>query len=430
MGDVSRDVYIVDGSRTPFLKAKGRPGDFLGSDLAVQTGKQLLLRQNFSTDLIDEVIIGCAMPGPDEANIARVIALRLGLPEKTMGWTVMRNCASGLQAIDCAYKDILIGRHEIVLAGGTDAMSHTPLLFNNSMVNWFAALNNPKNTLTDKLLTVLKFRPWFMKPIIALERGLTDPIAGINMGQTAEEVAYKFNISRQQMDEYSLASHQRLSNAIDNDVLTEITALYDKKGTVYKHDDGLRRDSNLGKLAQMKPYFDKKYGEVTPANSSQVTDGAALLLLASGDAVKKYNLNVLAKIKDINWAGLDPRVMGLGPVYASTPLLIRNNLSLDNVDYWEINEAFAAQVLGCIAAWKDSEFCQNELGLKQEFGSLNQNKLNINGGAISIGHPIGASGARVTLRAANLLKANNKKYAVASLCIGGGQGGAILLEGV
>lgn len=422
-----RDVYIVDGTRTPFLKAKGKPNDFLASDLAVQTGKQLLLKLNISPDLIDEVIVGCAMPDPNEANVARVIALRLGLPNKTVAFTVMRNCASGLQAVDSAYKDIMMGRHEIVLAGGSDAMSRTPLLFNSKMVNLFAKLNG-KKSIIDKLVTLMSFRPSFLAPVIALERGLHDPLVGMDMGQTAEEVAYKFRITRKQMDEFAVMSHERLAKAIDNDVLKEVTPVYDKKGQIYKEDDGLRRDSKVEKLSGLKPYFDKKYGNVTPANSSQITDGAAMLLLASGDAVRKYNLNTIAKIKDVNWAALDPRVMGLGPVYASTPLLQRNNLNLNDIDYWEINEAFAAQVLGCAAAWQDDEFCQKELGLDKALGKLDLNKLNVNGGAISIGHPIGASGARVTLRAANLLKANNKKYAIASLCIGGGQGGAILLE--
>ncbi len=421
------DVYIVDGTRTPFLKARGKPGEFWGSDLAVQTGQQLLLKNNIETDLIDEIIVGSGMPGPDEANIARVIGLRLGLPYRTMGWTVMRNCASGLQAIDSAYKDIAIGRHNIVLAGGTDAMSHTPLLFNSKMVNWFAKLN-AKGSQLDKLKTMLQFRPGFMKPIIALERGLRDPVVCMDMGQTAEQLAYQFGISRKKMDEYAVSSHKKLAEAIDNKILDEVIPIFDRNGNVYKADDGLRRDSSVEKLASLKPYFDKKFGSVTPANSSQVTDGASLLLLASKESVDKYNLPVLARIKAINWAALDPKVMGLGPVYASTPLLTNNNLSLDDIDYWEINEAFAAQVLGCVAAWEDKEFCQNELGLPDKLGSIEHSKLNVNGGAIAIGHPIGASGARITLRAAKLLKANNKKLAIASLCIGGGQGGAILLE--
>lgn len=422
-----REVYIVDGIRTPFLKARGKPGNFWGSDLAVQAGNHLLLKNNIEKDMVDELILGCGMPGPDEANIGRVVSLRMGLSNKTPGWTVMRNCASGLQAIDSAMKDIAIGRHNLVVAGGTDAMSHTPLLFNSKMVNWFAKLN-AKGSSFDKLKTMMQFRPSFMNPIIALQRGLRDPIVSMDMGQTAEQVAYRFHITRAQMDGYAVQSHLRLADAIDNNVLNEVVPVYDTNGGLYKIDDGLRRDSNVDKLSTLKPYFDKKYGTVTPANSSQVTDGAAMMILADGETVKKYNLNVLAKIKDINWAALDPRVMGLGPVYASAPLIERNNLKFDDIDYWEINEAFAAQVLGCQAAMRDTEFCRDELGLDEALGDLSSDKLNVNGGAISIGHPIGASGARVALRAAKLLKQNNKKYAIASLCIGGGQGGAVLLE--
>lgn len=422
-----REVYIVDGVRTPFLKARGKPGNFLGSDLAVQAGNQLLLKHDLARELIDEVIVGSGMPTADEANIGRIIALRLGLSDKVMGWTVMRNCASGLQAIDSAAKDISIGRHDIVLAGGTDAMSHTPLMFNNNMVNWFAQMNT-KGTVFDKIKTILKFRPSFITPVIALLRGLRDPIVCMNMGQTAEEVAYRFGITRQMMDEFSVNSHLKLANAFDNNILSEVMPIYDTKGNLYKDDDGIRRDSSVEKLGKLKPFFDKKFGEVTPGNSSQVTDGAAMMLLASKDAVEKYNLPVLAKIKDIHWAALDPKVMGLGPVYASTPLLTNNKLSLSDIDYWEINEAFAAQVLGCLAAWQDDDFCKQELGLDKALGKIDMDKFNVNGGAIAAGHPIGASGARVTLRAARLLKDNNKKYAIASLCIGGGQGGAILLE--
>lgn len=422
-----RDVYIVDGTRTPFLKAQGKPGKFLGSDLAVQAGKQLLVRQNFDPELIDEVIIGSAMPTADESNIGRFIALRLGLPNKTMGWTVMRNCASGMQAIDSAFKDIAIGRHDIVLAGGTDAMSHTPLLYNEKMVNFFAKLNARGTTLT-KIKTLLQFRPGFLTPVIALLKGLRDPIVNMDMGQTAEEVAYRFGITREQMDKFSVDSHLKLAKAIDQKLMSEVVPIYDNDGNVYFNDDGIRRDSNVDKLATLKPFFDRKYGNVTAANSSQITDGAALLLLASESAVKTHNLPVLAKVKAINWAALDPKVMGLGPVYASAPLLINNKLELSDIDYWEVNEAFAAQVLGCLAAFKDKDFCKTELGLDNPLGEINLDRFNVNGGAIAIGHPIGASGARVTLRAARLLKDNNKKYAIASLCIGGGQGGAVLLE--
>lgn len=422
-----RDVFIVDGSRTPFLKARGKQGPFLASDLAVAASRPLLLRQNFSSDAFDEVIVGCIMPGPDEANIARVIALRLGIPQSVPAWTVQRNCASGLQALDCAYHNIASGHSELVLAGGTESMSHAPVLLNDMMVNWMSMMMGAK-TIGQKAKVIAQLRPAHLKPIIALLRGLTDPIVGMSMGQTTEQIAYRFGITREQMDTFAMASHQRLANAQDNNFLDEIEPLYDGKGTAYVADDGLRRDSNMADLAKLKPYFDRKYGLVTPGNSAQITDGAAMLILASEKSVKKYNLPILAKICDSQWAGLDPAEMGMGPVHAMSPILKRNKLTIDDIDYWEINEAFAGQVLGCIEAWKQDDYCKQVLGLKEAVGEIPHEHLNVDGGGVSLGHPVGASGARIVLHLAHVLKRNNAKRGIASLCIGGGQGGAMMIE--
>ncbi len=423
-----REVYIVDGARTPFLKARGKPGPFTGSDLATSTMKQLLARQSFEPCELDEVIVGAAMPGPDEANIGRVVGLRVGTGNKVPAWTVMRNCASGMQALDCAATNISLGRSDLVLAGGVDAMSHAPVLYNEQAVKWFGKMAGARS-FTDKLKTFAKLNPkHFFAPVIALMRGLTDPVVGINMGQTAEEVAYKFGISRKEMDTFAVQSHQRLLKAQKENLLPEITPLFDTKGNVYQMDDGVRADSSVENLQKLKPYFDKKFGAVTAANSSQITDGAASLILASGAAVKKYKLKVLGKIVDCAWAGLAPEVMGLGPVYASSELLKRHALALNDIDYWEINEAFAAQVLGCIKAFDDETFCKTQLGLKDKLGQIDQSRLNIYGGAICIGHPIGASGARIVLQLLNALRRNQAKRGIATLCIGGGQGGAMLIE--
>jgi acetyl-CoA C-acetyltransferase len=427
--NMRREVYIVDGVRTPFLKARGKPGPFSASDLAVSAGRELLARQPFAPSDLGEVIMGCMMPSPDEANIGRLVALRLGCGKDMPAWTVQRNCASGMQAIDNAYTDIAMGRHDLVLAGGTEAMSRAPLLYNNAMVNWLAGLWGSK-TLPAKLKQMGRFRPNFLTPVVALLRGLTDPTINLNMGQTAEIVAHMFNISREEMDTFALESHQKVAAAQDNKHLNDVLPAYGTKGDFYVADDGVRRDTTVEKLGTLKPFFDKKFGNVTAGNSSQVTDGAAMLLLASKEAVLKYKLPVLAKIADVQWAGLDPAVMGLGPVYASTGLLKRYNLNVNDIDYWEINEAFAAQVLGCVAALEDEKFCRDNLGLDKAFGTIDPNRLNVDGGAIALGHPVGASGARIVLRLANILKRENAKRGVASICIGGGQGGAMLIENV
>lgn len=423
-----RDVYVIDGSRTPFLKAKGI-GPFTGSDLAVAAGMTLLNRQPFSPSDLDEVIIGSAMPGPDEANIARVVALRLGCGDKVPGFTVMRNCASGMQAIDNAAMQIANGRSDLVLAGGTDAMSHAPLLFNQKMAGWLASWFAAKS-MTQKMGLITQFRPSYLAPVIALLRGLTDPIVGLNMGQTAEKVAYRFNLTREQMDEFAVQSHLKLEHAYKENRMSEVSPIIDYKGKVYQQDDGIRADSTVDKLAKLKPFFDRKYGMVTPGNSSQITDGACLLLLASADAVKKYGLKVLGKIVDSQWSALDPSQMGLGPVHAVTPILQRHKLKPEDIDCWEINEAFAAQVLGCVAAWNDTEYCKTQLGLTEAIGGPAMERLNREGGAIAAGHPIGASGARIVLHVLKSMEQRNESRGMASICIGGGQGGAMYLERV
>ncbi len=423
-----RDVYVVDGCRTPFLKAKDI-GAFSGSDLAVAAGKALLNRQPFSPDALDEVIIGSAMPGPDEANIARIVALRLGCGNQVPAFTVMRNCASGMQALDNAAMQIASGRSELVLAGGTEAMSHAPLLFNQKMAGWLGKWFSTK-TAGQKMALVPQFRPSFLAPVIALLRGLTDPIVGLTMGQTAEQVAYRFNLTREQMDEFSCQSHMKLAQAYNEQKMAEVVPIIDYKGRVYNQDTGMRADSTVEKLAKLKPFFDKKYGMVTPGNSSQVTDGACLLLLASADAVKKYNLKVIGRIVDSQWSALDPAQMGLGPVHAATPILQRQQLTPNEIDCWEINEAFAAQVLGCMAAWDDDTYCKEQLGLNEALGAPSADKLNREGGAIAAGHPIGASGARIVLHVLKSLEQRNELRGMAAICIGGGQGGAMYLERV
>ena len=425
-----RRVYIVDGARTPFLKAKQGLGPFTGGDLAVNAGRALLMRQPFEPTAFDEVIVGAAMPSADEANIGRVVSLRLGCGDKVPAWTVMRNCASGLQALDSAALNIVAGRSSLVLAGGTDAMSHAPLLYGPAMVNWFAALYAAKGG-AQKAAVMARLRPGMLfAPVIALLQGLTDPVVKLSMGSTAEIVAKRFGITRRMMDEYAVESHRRVAFAQDNGRLTEVEPMYGPDGTVYSLDDGVRRDSSVEKLAKLKPVFDRTYGNVTAGNSSQVTDGAAMLILASEEVVNEYALKPLGRVVDANWGALDPAEMGLGPVHAITPMLQRNNLTFGDIDAVEVNEAFAAQVLGCLAAWDSDEYCKQFFGLDRAFGAPGREKLNVDGGAIAIGHPIGASGARVVLHVLKVLERTGGRRGVASLCIGGGQGGAMLVERV
>ena len=421
-------IYIVDGARTPFLKSRNRPGRFAASDLATAAGRALLVRQPFAPTELDEVILGCAAPSVDEVNIGRVVALRMGCGMKVPGFTVMRNCASGMQAIDSAVNNIRAGRSNLVLAGGVDALSRVPLLYSDAMVlwlsNWYAA-----KTPGQRAALAAKFKLSYLAPVIGIMKGLTDPMVGLLMGQTAENLAFRFGITRREMDEFAARSHQRVLAAqraghFDG----EVVPLYDSGGKLYAQDDGVREDSTVENLAKLKPFFDRKYGNVTAGNSSQITDGAAWLLVASERAVDKHKLEPLGRLVDSEWAGLDPAEMGLGPVYASTPILKRQGLGLNDLDAWEINEAFAAQVIACERAWQSEEFCTRELGLPASLGALDEAKLNVDGGAIALGHPVGASGARIVLHVLDVLKRTGGHRGMAAICVGGGLGGAMLVE--
>ena len=423
----SRTVCIVDGSRTPCVKARGVPGPFSASDLAVNAARSLLARQPFEPSELDEVILGCIMPGPDEANIARVVALRLGCGNQIPAWTVQRNCGTGLQAIDSAAHDIATGRADLVLAGGTESMSHAPLLWSKAMVTWLGRFTMARD-LGTRARELVRFRPALLKPVIALLRGLTDPVVGLSMGQTAEVLAHRFGISREEMDAYAVRSHHRLAAAQEQGRLPEVETIYDWQGKYYERDDGVRPDSSVDALAKLKPVFDREFGLVSAGNSAQVTDGAAWLIIASESVVEKYQLPVMGRIVDSQWAGLDPGQMGLGPVHAMTPLMKRRRLKIEDVDYWEINEAFAAQIIACLKAWNDTSYCRSELHLRSAMGEIDQEKLNVDGGGISLGHPVGASGARIVLHLLHVLEQNKASRGMASLCIGGGQGGAMLVE--
>ncbi len=426
---MSRPVYIVDGARTPFLKARGGPGPFTPVDLAVQCGRPLQLRQKFAPTDFDQVILGCVNVIADEANPARVAALRLGCGTQTTAFTVQINCGSGMQSMDTAYRYIADGGSDLILAGGAEALSHAPLVFRQDAVEWFAAMQGDKSSPLASLKAASGFRPDFLKPIIGLERGLTDPITDLGMGQTAEILAHLFSITRAEADAYAVESHKRLARAQAEGWLEgEVVPAFAKDGTVHSRDDGVRPDSSTEKLATLKPVFERPYGKVTAGNSSQISDGACWTILASQEAVERHGLMPRARIVDSQWSALDPAIMGLGPVLASTALLKRNGHALADIDLWELNEAFAAQVLACLAAWEDEAFCRTILGLEGAAGRIDPLRLNVDGGAISLGHPVGTSGTRIALHLVQAMERLGLKRGIATECIGGGQGGAMLIE--
>lgn len=422
-----RDVFIVDGARTPFIKAGTKPGPFTPVDLAVQAGRPLLARQPFDPREIDDIILGCVNVHTDEVNPGRVAGLRLGCGPEVPGWTVQRNCASGQQSIDTAWRYIAAGHADLILAGGAEALSHAPLLFSEKAAGWFGEFMTAKST-GQKLAALQKFSPAHLKPSLSILRGLTDPVAKLNMGQTAEILAHRFGVSRTDADTFAVQSHHRLAAATKEGRLEEMQAMIDDKGTVHDHDTGVRPDNSVEQLAKLKPVFERPFGKVTAGNSSQITDGGSWVILASQEAVKKYGLKPMARIIDCDWGSCDPSVMGLGPVLSSTRVLKKHNLTLKDIGAWEINEAFAAQVLACLKAWQEPDFCEKILGLDKPMGELDQSILNVDGGAVSLGHPVGTSGNRITLHLIHVMRRLGSRLGIATECIGGGMGGAMLLE--
>ncbi len=422
-------LYIVDGARTPFSKMRT---DLATAD-AVELGRTaavaVLARTGLDPAQLDEVIFGCVGQPIDAANVSRVIALRSGVPSHVPAITVHRNCASGFEAITQAADKIAAGRGDIFLVGGTESMSRYPLLYSDSAARKFTTVARAK-TLPQKLAAWIRFRPVDFTPRISLQLGLTDPVCGLNMGQTAELLARDWQLSRDAQDRFALRSHQRASSARAR-LAEEITPVYptaSREPTAVTTDNGVRDNQTLEALEKLRPLFDKLGGTVTAGNASQITDGASALLVMSEAALKRTGLTPLGRLVDYAYAGCEPARMGLGPVYAIARAEKRTGLRLADADLIEINEAFAAQVLACQAAATSADFARDHLGLDHALGEIPDDRLNVNGGAIALGHPVGASGARLVLSTLKELKRRKARRALVSLCVGGGQGGALWLE--
>jgi len=428
---MSREVVVVDGLRTPYSRAgtelKDVPADELGRIVAVE----LLARTDFDPEGLDEVIFGNIAQPPDAVNVARVAALRAGVPHRVPAFTVNRLCGSGLQSIVDAHYRIAAGQAEAILAGGVESMSNIPLLFSEEFKDvMFAAMR--AKTLPARLAAWSRLRPRHFKPIIGLEAGLTDPLCGLNMGQTAEVLAAEFGISREEQDRFALESHRRAVAAASL-LREEMTPIFAPAGAgrlTPLHDDvGPRAGQTIEALAKLKPYFDKVRGTITAGNSSPITDGAAAVVVAHTEAMEMAaTARPLARIRSWASAGLSPRRMGLGPAYAVPRALAEARVSLADVDLVEINEAFSAQVIACVTAMASQEFARHELGLASAVGELRPERTNVNGGAIALGHPVGASGARLVLTLAHEMSRRGAGLGLATLCIGGGQGSAMVLE--
>jgi len=419
-------LVIVDGVRTPFCKA-GTDLAALGADeLGRIAVSALLTRTDLDPALIDEVIFGCVAQPADAANVARVIALRAGIPQSVPAFTVHRNCASGCEALTQAQEKMLSGRGKIFVVGGTESMSNIPLMFNSSAAKKFGQLSRAKSFL-QRARAVAAFRPADFTPRIGLLLGLTDPVCNLNMGETAEVLARELGISRAEQDAFALLSHQRAAAARDK-FAEEICPVFQASGKVVTQDNGVRENQSPEALAKLKPQFDRRNGTVTAGNASQITDGAVALLVMTELRAKELGFAPLGVLTGYAYAGCDPVRMGLGPDHAIALAEKRTGLKLGEADIIEINEAFAAQVLAVVKCAQSEEFARGKLHRDGPLGEISPDKLNVNGGSIALGHPVGASGARLVLTALRELKRRNARRALVSLCIGGGQGAALWLE--
>ncbi|MBL6989862.1 MAG: thiolase family protein [Bacteriovoracaceae bacterium] len=424
-----REVFLVEAKRTPQVKSGMDLKDIEAPYLGAYLLRHILDAHTLSNDHIDEVIFGNIGTPAKYPNLGRVIALEAGLHKKTSAYTVNRNCASGMEALSQAYLKIATGRGDLIFAGGVESMSLLPLIFGRKMTDLFVTLMKAKS-FPAKLKALSAFRPPHLAPVVAIKQGLTDPICGLDMGQTAELLSRELNITRLDQDQFANESHKKTvasqaRGAFDDEIVPIIVG--EKLDKMLTKDIGPRSNSSVEGLAKMRPFFDRKSGTVTIGNSCPVTDGGSAILLASKEAVKKYNLEPMAKMVDYHFHGLEPQRMGMGPLLAIDGVLKRTKLKLSDMDLVEINEAFAAQVLAVQKGLKDQDVAK-KFGVDTVWGEVPESKLNVNGGGIALGHPVGSTGSRLVVTLAHELKRRKAKYGLASLCIGGGQGGAVIIE--
>jgi acetyl-CoA acetyltransferase family protein len=428
-----RRVVLAAGLRVPQARAGGVFSKEDAGHLGARVARELLGRSGVDPSLIDETLVGCVGPPHDQSNVGRVISLRAGVPPEVPAYTIGRNCASGMEAVTTAATRIEAGRGELFLCVGVEVMSAYPLVYNRKAVGFFSSMMRARS-LGQRLSAFASLRPsMFFAPRIAISEGLTDPVSGLIMGSTAENLAREFGITREEADDYALRSHQRAKGARDAgrfevEILPHLPLGAKRGAASIRHDDGIRDDQTIETLAKLRPYFEKPDGIVTVGNACGITDSATALLVTTEARAHQLGLTPLAAIRSFAWAGLDPARMGLGPVFSTAKALDEAGVTLADIGAIELNEAFAVQVLACAKAFESDDFARKELGRAKALGEIPFEKTNENGGAIALGHPVGATASRLLLTAAHQLHVGDHELTLATLCIGGGQGGAVILE--
>jgi len=424
---MSREVVVVDGVRTPYAKAGTQLKDVPAQELARIVMVELLARTDFPPEELDEVIFGNISQPPDAVNVARVAALRAGVPAGVPAFTVNRLCGSGLEAIVDAHYRIAAGDADAIVAGGVESMSNIPLLYPKEGQEVFTRVAMARNVPAG-VSAAARFRPRHFKPEIGLQMGLTDPVCDLNMGETAEVLAKENKITREEQDAFALRSHQRVTMArarlAEEIIPVPVPPKYEEMAVA---DNGVRENQTLEALAKLPPLFDRRFGTVTAGNSSQITDGGAATLILSAGAAKARGYRPLGKIRGFAFCSLEPERMGLGPAVAVPLALKRAGLAWRDIGLVEFNEAFAAQVLANARVFPWASW-HAKYGTGGPIGEIDWERTNVNGGAIALGHPVGSSANRLVTTLLKEMRRRGTQFGLATMCIGGGQGGAVVLE--
>jgi acetyl-CoA acetyltransferase family protein len=424
---MSRDVVIVDGLRTPYARAGTLLKDVRAQELARIVTTELLARTGLDPAELDHVIFGNIAQPPDAVNLSRVAALLAGIPRRVPAFTVNRLCGSGLQSIADAWYRISSGDADAIIAGGVESMSNIPFLYSRESQEIFTEVFTAKD-LGKRVAAASRFRPKHFKPEIGLQQGLTDAVCGLNMGETAEVLAKEHHISREEQDAFALKSHRRVtlarSKLAEEIVPVPIPPKYSDMAIA---DNGVRENQTMEALGKLRPYFDPKFGTVTAGNSSQITDGGAATLVMSAEAASAHGYRPLGKVRGFAFVGVDPERMGLGPAAATPLALKRAGVSWGDIGLVEMNEAFAAQCLAVARVFPSREW-HERYGTGGPIGEIDWERTNVNGGAIALGHPVGSSANRLVTTLLKEMRRRDVPLGLATMCIGGGQGGSVVLE--
>ena len=417
-----RRVAIIDGVRTPFAKSGSAFKNMSSIDLGIITVRELVQRANLNPDEIDELVYGTVVHSIMAPNIAREVVLGAGLPSSVPAHSVSRACASANQAITAAAESIMAGNSDVAIAGGAEVLSDIPMLLSKKLRSALLVANRAKS-VGGKVKALAGIRPRDLAPMTP---AIAEPTTGETMGQSAERMAKENGISREEQDRWALRSHQLAwAGTQDGRLKREIVTTYVPPNyeETLDFDNGIRADSSAQKLAELKPVFDKKYGSVTAGNASPLTDGASAVLLMSEEKAKALGHEPLGFIRSYAYSALAPTGQLLqGPAYAAPVALARAGMSMKDVDLMEMHEAFAAQVLSNLQALDSDEFAQKELGLSQKVGIPPEDRINVMGGSIAIGHPFGATGGRLTTTLLNELKRRGGSVGLITVCAAGALG--------